>query len=139
MGLPADPDARRYYRVADKRLEDAQLILAKLGRTTVAVYLAGYVVECLLKALILAATPAPDRAAMGRRFVGQKAHDLEVLAGWYRHATGRKLPADITKLLVLVRTWTTDLRYDPTEAKLEAATQFVDAVGQIWTWADQRL
>ena len=137
--MPTDSDARRYYRVADKRLEDARLILAKLGRTTVAVYLDGYVVECLLKALILAETPDHNKPVIARRFIGQKAHDLEVLAGWYRQATGRKLPADVTKLLVLVRTWNTDLRYDPTEAKLEAATQFLSAVEQIWIWADQRL
>jgi len=42
--------------VAKQRFDDA-LLLLEMGRTTAAVYLAGYSVECMLKALILSAVP----------------------------------------------------------------------------------
>jgi len=48
MGLPRAPEAQRYDRAAQHCLEDAQLLLT-WGRTTGAVYLAGYTVECVLK------------------------------------------------------------------------------------------
>jgi len=53
MPVPTTIEARRYYRVALQRLEDGQLIFAKLERYPAATYLAGYSIECILKALIL--------------------------------------------------------------------------------------
>ena len=50
MGLPKPIEARLYYRAAKQRFDDAQLLLGA-GRTTAAIYLAGYTVECFLKAL----------------------------------------------------------------------------------------
>jgi hypothetical protein len=45
MALPKPVEARRYYRAAVQRFDDAQLLLEQ-SRTTGAVYLAGYTVEC---------------------------------------------------------------------------------------------
>ncbi len=58
MALPRAAEARRYYRAAKQRYEDAQMLL-EAGRTTGAVYLAGYAVECILKALLLANVTPP--------------------------------------------------------------------------------
>jgi hypothetical protein len=53
MPLPQDLNARKYYRVAKQRLAEAELILVKLQLAAAAQYLAGYAVECTLKALLL--------------------------------------------------------------------------------------
>ncbi len=50
MALPQPKEARLFIRRPKQRAEDAELLL-KAGRTTGAVYLAGYTVECFLKAL----------------------------------------------------------------------------------------
>ena len=52
MPIPTSSNARLFYRAAKERFEDAELLLS-LNRTTGAVYLAGYSVECIIKSLIL--------------------------------------------------------------------------------------
>lgn len=49
--MPISKNARLFYRAAKQRFDDA-LLLLELKRTTAAVYLAGYSIECMLKALI---------------------------------------------------------------------------------------
>lgn len=52
-------DNRKLYRVCDRRLQAADLLLEH-GFYLEAVYIAGYAVECALKALILKRTPFGD-------------------------------------------------------------------------------
>ena len=52
MAVPGSSDARLYYRCAFQRYEESQ-VLIEAGYTTGAVYLAGYGIECILKALVL--------------------------------------------------------------------------------------
>ena len=59
MGMPADINARRYYRVAFQRLEDGKSLL-EINRPRAAIYLTGYAVECILKALIVTSTPSQE-------------------------------------------------------------------------------
>jgi len=61
MDIPASPEARLYYRSAFPRYEDAQILL-RADRTTGAVYLAGYGIECILKALVLSILTPAGRA-----------------------------------------------------------------------------
>ena len=42
MALPKTIEARLFYQAAIQRFDDAQFLLDKGGRTTAAVYLAGY-------------------------------------------------------------------------------------------------
>ncbi len=79
MAIPGSADARRFYRSAFRRFEEANVLLAA-GFSMGAVYLAGYAVECILKSLILEAAHAPDRAGILESFRGGKAHDF----GWLR-------------------------------------------------------
>lgn len=69
MPEPRDKDARRFYRAARERWDDAEF-LADADRTTGAVYMAGYCVECVLKALIVAQAPRKSRAAVLARSAG---------------------------------------------------------------------
>jgi hypothetical protein len=129
MATPSSPDVRRFYTVALHRLEDATILL-KNGRTTGAVYLAGYAVECILKALLLARTPAAGRRAATESFRGTKAHDFE----WLRHHLRRQgiaLPAGVNGSLARVRTWSTDLRYSPGVVRGTAARRFWEAAAQL--------
>lgn len=63
MAMPADIDARRYYRVAYQRWDDGVALLG-ISRPRAAIYLSGYAVECILKALLLVSTPVGQGAAV---------------------------------------------------------------------------
>jgi hypothetical protein len=59
--------ARRFDRAAIQRFDDAQFLLSG-SRTNAAVYLAGYSVECMMKALILS-TSAPQQESQRPRII----------------------------------------------------------------------
>ena len=110
MSLPQPREARLYYRAGKQRFEDSQFLLAQ-GRTTGAVYLAGYTVECFLKALVLASVALALRQRLLGEFHGSRAHSIEWLGALYRRHVGMTVPRDITRHLSRVASWTTDLRY----------------------------
>ncbi|MBL8794534.1 MAG: HEPN domain-containing protein [Planctomycetia bacterium] len=138
MGLPAAAEARLYYRAARQRYEDA-LLLLEAGRTTGAVYMAGYTVECYLKALILSAVAARVRAEILGKFRGNRAHDIEWLSVLYRQTTQVNVPREVAKHLSRTATWTTDLRYSSSAPKRRDADAFVESVTAIMAWADGRM
>ena len=103
---------RLFLRVATLRFAEAER-LRGLGLTLAAVYLAGYAVECVLKAL-LSAHPEHRQAAELAQFRGQSAHDYSALLARYRAATGgRRQPQEVTQSLIILGGWKTDLRYRP--------------------------
>src|SRR6266568_2210823 len=112
MAIPKDINARLYYRVAYQRLEEGQLILKELRRPRAAIYLTGYAVECIAKALIVTMTPAKERAAVIESFRGGQGHDLEWLRGRLAER-GNIMPADVRRDWTYVASWTVDLRYEP--------------------------
>ena len=138
MGLPQTTEARRYYRAGKQRFEDSQFLIQE-ERTTGAVYLAGYTIECLLKALVLEGV-APDlRRRLREDFRGRRAHDIEWLGALYRRHVGVAIPRDITRHLSRVSSWSTDLRYATGSLKRQVADEFLDSVVAITTWADGRM
>ncbi|MFI5460404.1 MAG: HEPN domain-containing protein [Isosphaerales bacterium] len=64
-----------------QRLEDAE-ILFRNERTTGAIYLAGYAVECVLKAVLLAISPHSEHQRIVKSIHGKIAYDIE----WLREA-----------------------------------------------------
>lgn len=52
MALPTSKEPRLFYRAAIRRFEEAQFLLEKGSYTTASVYLAGYAIECMFKALM---------------------------------------------------------------------------------------
>ncbi|MGD9633144.1 MAG: HEPN domain-containing protein [Pirellulales bacterium] len=138
MGLPQDRDAKIFWRSALQRHDDAETLLAA-GRNTGAVYLAGYSVECALKALLIESTPRNDRTTMVASFRGSKAHDFEWLREQYRKVKGPPIPADVHEQFVLVSTWSTDFRYRPGIIKPDDAEDFLKAAKAIVAWADGRI
>ncbi len=138
MPTPASPDARLYYRCAFQRCEEAE-VLFKAEFTTGAVYLAGYGIECILKALVLMAVPPGSRTDTMKSFRGGKAHDYEWLRSLYLTSGGARFPSHITQHFTLVNDWSIDLRYTPRSVRADEAEAFVAAAVAIIRWADERL
>jgi HEPN domain-containing protein len=76
MSLEENPDTRAYYVPARRRLEDARVLL-KCYRYDGARYLAGFAVECVLKALILVNSTPKERPTLVARLKGEIGHDLD--------------------------------------------------------------
>jgi hypothetical protein len=138
MGLPRFPEARLYYRAAKQRFDDAQLLLRE-WRTTGAVYLAGYTVECFLKALVLASVAPGRRQQLLAEFRGSRAHNIEWLGALYRQHVGATIPREVARHLSRVAAWTTDLRYATGTMSNREATAFMDSVVAIANWAEGRM
>jgi hypothetical protein len=103
------------------------------------VYLAGYTVECMLKALILDGVAKGRRKQLLAEFRGRRGHDIEWLRGMYRRHVQGSLPRDIVGHLALVATWDTDLRYATAASDEEDADDFIKSVAAIATWAEGRM
>lgn len=138
MGIPQATEARRFYRAGKLRLVDARLLLEG-ERTTGAVYLAGYTVECLLKALLLDGVSAGVRREVLREFRGSRAHSIEWLRGLYRQRVGMAVPSAINRHLTRVASWSTDLRYESTLMRRSEADEFMVSVEAIEGWAEARM
>ena len=138
MAIPSSPNARLFYRAAKQRFEDAEFLLG-VDRTTASVYLAGYSVECILKALIMAVVPRAQEAEIVAMFRGARAHDFDWLRRLYAERGGAGLPADVVPHFARVNTWSTDMRYSPGTIALRDAKAFLDSSVEILTWADGRL
>jgi HEPN domain-containing protein len=139
MALPHFKEARLFYQAGLQRFEDAQLLF-KYHKTTGAVYLAGYGVECFLKALVLSAIANLDaRAKMLKSFHGARAHDFEWLKKRYLDHAGASIPPEIARHFAFVNTWSTDMRYKPGSVRDRDAKKFLDAAEKIIEWAKGRL
>jgi HEPN domain-containing protein len=138
MGKPSSADARLFHRCAIQRFEEAQ-VLFRAGYTTGAVYLAGYGIECILKALVLTAVPEKDRTTLLRTFRGAKAHEYDWLRILYRKKGGARFPPEINQHFTLVNDWSTDLRYSPKPVRAPEAEGFLKAAEAIIHWAKGRM
>ncbi len=138
MALPEAREARPYYQTAKQRFEDARFLL-EAERTTGAVYLAGYCVECMLKALVLSRTPAGRRGEMLATLRGARGHDFDWLKARYFGNGGSPFPPEVAKAFSFVDTWGTETRYVSGATKRCDAERFLEAVEEIMIWADGRL
>jgi HEPN domain-containing protein len=138
MALPSAAAARPYYQAAKQRFEDARFLL-DAGRTTGAIYLAGYCVEGMMKALILSMLPARKRAKILESFRGSKAHDYDWLRRQYFKCGGPQLPAMISKAFAFVNVWAVEIRYEARTSKPRDAEIFLGFVEEIKIWAEGRM
>lgn len=138
MSTPVSPIPRRFYRVAYQRLEEAE-VLYDAGFYIGTVYLAGYAVECMLKALILNSIPVKDHETIEAEFRGQRAHQYEWLRHRYAQTNAPGLPVAISGSLAFVSTWDTSLRYLPGLGEPNDASRFLEEVKTILEWADNRI
>jgi hypothetical protein len=138
MAIPSSKESRLFYRCAKQRYQEA-VILLKAERPTGAVYLAGYGIECMLKALVLSVVPPARSEDVLRSFRGNRAHDHEWLVIQYRRNGGAGFPPEVSRCFLVTNQWSTNLRYTPATIENERAKAFIKAVGVIIHWADGRL
>ena len=131
-------DVLLYRRAAVQRFEDADWLLTD-GRTTGAVYLAGYSVECELKALVLSVVPEHRRKRVLKLFVGSKAHDFHWLRRLYSQFGGPQVTWEIQQEFINLSTWSTSLRYQPRMTGQRDAEEFLGSATRILKWAEGRL
>jgi HEPN domain-containing protein len=129
----SSPEARRFSRAALQRLEEAEFLLERGNYTTAATYLAGYAVECALKALILSNEPLSRQAATLREFRGARAHDFDSLKARLVRCKV-VIPGAIARELARVNGWSTDLRYEPRRLRRQDARAFLTATERILAW-----
>jgi HEPN domain-containing protein len=141
--MPArDKAIRLFQRAADQRLTTAEFLLGH-GYYLDAVYLAGYSVECALKALILKRTARRDFAAMWMNLTqaGSKGHDYDYLKELLkrqnqgRGKTDREAFGLIVDRLKTVASWSTSLRYQVGNLKRKEALSFFNAAKEIRDWS----
>lgn len=129
--------SRDFQRAALQRLGTAEFLLNNTY-TLDAQYLAGYTVECSLKALILEVTPVTDRAdQLKNLYSGAKMHRPEVLLDILR-TKGIRMP------LILVRrfrrfVWSTDLRYETGRRDKGETRAFLKTAQETYEWVEKTL
>ena len=138
MGVPASTEARLFYRCAGQRYEESK-ILRKAEHRTGAIYLAGYSVECMLKAMILQSVPRSRQRQVLESFRGNRGHDFEWLRAYYLREGGAHFPTTVTRSFALVNDWSTEMRYLPRVIRPSEADAFLRATDSIISWADGRL
>lgn len=129
---------RRLVRAAFRRFEAAQFLFDKGSFTTDAVYLAGYAIECMLKALILSNEPARRNSQTLATFRGSHAHVFD----WLKEQLADRrvhLPTPIVEVLARTSGWATSLRYEPALLPREDAEVFLKSVDVFLQWAMARL
>jgi len=138
MGVPSSIEARLFYRCAIQRFEEAQILL-RSDRTTGAVCLAGYGIECILKSLILSVVAPGRTVSVLQSLRGHRAHDYEWLRQQYFDNQGPDFPRAINMHFTLVSDWSTELRYVAGKMKADDAEDFLAAANGIIEFAKGRL
>jgi HEPN domain-containing protein len=129
---------RDFLKVALQRLTAAEEIMRTLRLTLEAQYIAGYSVECSLKALILEKTAEPDRAETLERLThGSSYHRAEVLLDRLRDR-GISLTVELAKRMRRFD-WTTDLRYETGRKDTGETNGLLRTARAIYEWAEGQL
>ncbi len=129
--------AREFLKVAYRRLEVAEFLLRNRYRHD-AVYLAGYAIECALKAVILGRTSDADHAeTLARITRGATVHTYEGLRPFLK-AVGVKVPAPLASRLRKTF-WKTELRYESNIPKAGHAKFVIRTATAACDWVDGEL
>ena len=130
-----DSEVRTFLRAAAIRLTSAQ-ILFDAGQHSDSMYFAGYVVECAMKALLLARTPKRSRDQL-KIFSGEKGHNLEHLSSLIRRHN--QLPRPIPDYLRRLRSWKTTLRYETHRGDPNEAKSYLEAAEGVLKWVQKNV
>jgi HEPN domain-containing protein len=129
--------SRDFQRAARQRLTTAEFLLGN-SYTLDAMYLAGYTVECTLKALILERTPIAEQAEMLKKITsGQRMHDVETLGGILKNL-GRPIPLALVKRLRRSG-WSTALRYETGRKDTGETRGFLRIAKEVYDWVEDQL
>jgi hypothetical protein len=131
--------------VAELRFGDAQCLVnsAESQRANGAIYIAGFVIECLLKALLLDRYPnlrSPvDPVKLSPRdreiFDLLYSHELDVMIGFLPDIKPKFMAVSVWKEFNDIRAeWTIYVRYSPTQEKVDRAKQYLATVKEAKKW-----
>ena len=139
---------RQLRTVADRRFADAEA-LRKTNRNrhaNGAMYLGGFVIECLLKAKLLEkytwlrTVRAPDgRPRREQRLwsLVYRLHSLDEILGWLPEITQRLVAAGQGRLVQNLKNicsrWTVFARYSPKTGEMSEARKFLDQIRELKT------
>lgn len=129
--------SRDFQRAAAQRLTTAEFLL-KYGYNLDAMYLAGYTVECTLKALILELAPAVDRQKMLKKIsAGKKMHEPEILGSILKDL-GCPIPLEVVKRFRRSG-WSTALRYETGRKDTGETHGFLRTAKRTYDWVEGKL
>ena len=135
--LPDTPE--KFFRVSLQRLDESRFLFDG-KRYAGAIYLAGYSVECGLKALILSTVSKRGRKEVANSFRGSGWHKLNRLLDVYIDRGSPRPPSRITRAFIYVNDeWSVDLRYVAGERPFREAERFLDSTEIILDWIKGRL
>lgn len=109
------------------RLQDAKVLL-KFKRYGGAVYVGGYVIECLLKVAIC------EYLGVGRLPRQYAVHDLEFLLWVSGLQAELSASAKLLSAFTLISRWSINLRYKGAVISAEDAWRFVEAITEVREW-----
>ncbi len=131
------PNEKQFLRAAKKHWE-AAVSLSNLNRNDlnfITVYLAGYVFECALKAVLLKWTPSARKPMIAVFFRGAQGHDLWLL---HNELKRRNCPMQRQQMsIVRAAAWAPDLRYHPHFVLQRDAEDFLRDAKAILEWAER--
>jgi hypothetical protein len=141
--------SREFRKAAAQRLKAAEALPRQHGLD--AMYLAGYTIECALKALILelaSHTDPADKVQIGLKDFtrdeiekeitsGPKMHYPEVLAEFLKDL-GRPIPLELRKKFRRSR-WSTSLRYESGRRKPGEVRWLLKLAGETYRWVESQL
>ena len=137
--------------VADRRFDDAQALRATQlnARANGAIYLGGFVIECLLKAMLIEKFPwlqnstFPTARSEDERtlwWLCHRSHDLEAILNYLPEVRQKLSRGEqrgsprLSQSLKSVCGWTIFARYSPATADIDDARIFLDQVRELRSW-----
>jgi HEPN domain-containing protein len=129
--------SRDFQRAAAQRLTAAEVLL-RARLTLDAQYLAGYTVECSLKALLIRLTSREDRPRLLAKITaGARWHLPDELRGELK-TLGVVLPLELAKRMRKFR-WNTSLRYESGRGDTGETTAVLKTARAIYEWVEGQL
>ncbi len=138
-------EVQRFHGLAWRHFDAAEVLFKQLSQSarsnlaTEAVYLGGYGVECVLKALLLSKTKAKNHKRMVEvEFPKKIGHDFELMKRLLEKGK-MAIAFDVDAALSLARirrSWTSTLRYSPKLFTTDEARWFLSNVRFLLKWSE---
>lgn len=135
--MASPSSSRDFQRAARQRLTTAEFLLENRYNLD-AMYLAGYAIECALKALVVELTPASDRGETLKKIgSGKQMHEPEVLGGILKDL-GKPIPLELVKRFRRSG-WSTALRYESGRTDTGETRGFLRTAKATQDWVEGEL
>jgi hypothetical protein len=129
---------QHWLRVADQRLVAAQFLFDNRFFLDSA-YIAGYVVECALKGVVMARTPlSRRREVIEIEFGGRRGHDYHYLQHLLR-LRGVSIPPTVADAVRRMVRWSTDLRYTAGHGDVNQSRKYLESGRTLLEWATRSI